>query len=223
MSHRHPAGHRRGGSRASRRKRRLPSVALRWSAVAVLGTGPMIGGPGRPQPSTILCTGWAGCDRRGYDSYDYAARRSKSYWDMSPGDECTNYVAYVESAVFGAPRPRYRLGNAGQWAAAAAAHGVVVNHVPTAGAVAEWNGGAFGMGRLGHVAVVQKVGPHDSYIYISQQHIYTDVDGYDWTRINAGFPADKWQEWPDNFIHFPIRRRAFTAYHDAPLAGNRLG
>ena len=47
-----------------------------------------------------------------------------SYWRMDAGDECTNYVAYVEATYFRAPAPGYLLGNAYQWAAAAAAHGV---------------------------------------------------------------------------------------------------
>ena len=30
---------------------------------------------------------------------------------MTPGNECTNYVAYVESTVYGARTPRYLLGH----------------------------------------------------------------------------------------------------------------
>lgn len=54
--------------------------------------------------------------------------------------------------------------------------------------------------------------PH-SYIYISQQHIYTDADGYDWTRINAGHPAGAWQEWPTHFIHFPRAGAKIYRHH----------
>jgi surface antigen len=153
-------------------------------------------------PSAIVCAGWSGCDGRGDSSHDYAAHENSPYWRMIAGNECTNYVAYVESTVFGAPTPSYLLGNAGQWPASAEAHGVTVNGVPSVGAVAEWDGGAAGMGAMGHVAVVEQVGPDDSYIVISQQHIGSDPDGYDWTRINAGFPAADWQEWPSHFIHF---------------------
>jgi surface antigen len=124
---------------------------------------------------------------------------------MIAGNECTNYVAYVEHRVFRARTPRYLLGDAGQWAATARAHGVRVNHTPTVGSVAEWNGGTHGMGPAGHVAVVEKVGRHGRYIVISQQHIGSDRDGYDWTRINRGFPAYDWQEWPSHFLHFPRR------------------
>ncbi len=115
----------------------------------------------------------------------------------------------------GAPVPGYLLGNAGQWQASAAAHGVTVNQVPSVGAVAEWDGGAYGIGAEGHVAVVEAVGPDDKYILISQQHISSDVDGFDWTRINAGFPADSWQSWPSHFIHFAVKGYASVGYYSA--------
>jgi len=177
-------------------------------------------------PSAIVCAGYASCDSRGDPSHGYAAHAGVSYWRMFAGDECTNYVAYVESAVLKAPEPPYLLGNAGQWPATAAAHGVVVNDVPSVGAVAEWDGGAPGMGWAGHVAVVEKVGPRGRYIVISQQHIGADPDGYDWTRINAGFPAADWQEWPDHFIHFPIhlqvRDGATVGYYNPRSGSYRL-
>ncbi|MGH3400165.1 MAG: CHAP domain-containing protein [Streptosporangiaceae bacterium] len=162
--------------------------------------------------SEVICSGYSRCAAHGHSDHGYPRHAGASYWRMTAGNECTNYVAYVEARVLRARRPRYLLGNASQWAAAAAAHGVVVNHVPSAGSVAEWNGGAPGMGPEGHVAVVEKVGPRDRYILISQQHIGSDRDGYDWTRINAGFPAGDWQEWPDHFIHFAGRRVTGSAH-----------
>ena len=107
------------------------------------------------------------------------------FWRMYAGNNCTNYAAYAESTAFGAPAPSYLLGNAGQWAASAAAHGVPVNGTPAVGAVAEWDGGAPGMGTAGHVAVVERVRLSGSCIVISQQAIGSDPDGYDWTRINT--------------------------------------
>jgi surface antigen len=223
MSHGHIA-RRRGASRRSRGKRPLPGAARQLPALALIGMAlpaPMTpsGATLAQAASTTLCSGWQDCSSHGYSSHGYANRGYASYWQMSAGDECTNYVAYVESAVFRAPAPDYLLGNAGQWAANAAAHGVAVNHVPSVGAVAEWNGGTFGMGPLGHVAVVERVGPRDRFIDISQQHLPYDVDGYDWTQINAGFPATQWEEWPSNFIHFPIRGHAATGYYD-PRTGS---
>jgi surface antigen len=169
-------------------------------------------------PSVVLCSGYGACASLGYASYDYANRGQASYWRMSAGDECTNYVAYVEATVFKAPTPLYLLGNAGQWPASAAAHGIRVNDVPSVGAVAEWDAGTYGIGAEGHVAVVEKVGPHDSYLLISQQHISSDVDGYDWTRINAGYPAQSWQSWPSHFIHFPTAADASVGYYNGRTA-----
>jgi surface antigen len=117
---------------------------------------------------------------------------------MYAGDNCTNYVAYTES-IFGVPTPLYDLGNAYQWVASAAAHGVLVNHTPTLGAVAVWNAD---MGYSGHVAVVEAIGPNLSYIVISQQHMIV-ADGYDWVRIYPDTSKNQWQNWPNAFIHFP--------------------
>jgi surface antigen len=156
--------------------------------------------------SVVLCSGYQGCDQRGYPSYGYGQHRRTSYWQMYSGDECTNYVAYVEHAYFRVATPGYRLGNADQWPAAAAAHGVTVNTEPSVGAVAVWAGHAYGIGPDGHVAVVEQVGPHDGYIVVSQQHLLAETNGYDWARLNAGFPARTWQPWPSYFIHFPLGR-----------------
>jgi len=147
-----------------------------------------------------VCSGYGACSVNGYTTHGYEAHAGVSYWTMNAGNECTNYVAYVESAVYGVSTPGYNLGNGGAWAANAAAHGVVVNNVPTVGAVAEWNGGEPGLPPPGHVAVVEAVGPDDSYIVISQQHIAADPGGYDWMRIDAG--SQSWEPWPDHFIHF---------------------
>jgi surface antigen len=157
-------------------------------------------------PSKVLCTGYARCNVH-YSSYGYARHRTRAYWKMSPGDECTNYVAYVESQMFGVRTPRYGLGNAYQWPANAAAHGVRVNRIPSVGAVAVWPGYASGVGPEGHVAIVEQVGPHARFIVISQQHLLNARSGYEWTRINAGFPASAWQSWPTLFIHFRITKR----------------
>jgi surface antigen len=118
---------------------------------------------------------------------------------MYAGDNCTNYVAFTES-TFGVLTPSYSLGNAYEWAAAASAHGVLVNHTPTVGAVAVWYGD---MDYSGHVAIVEAVGPNVSYVVISQQHMIT-ADGYDWVRIYPDVSKNQWQDWPNAFIHFAL-------------------
>jgi hypothetical protein len=178
----------------------LPAVMAVGGILPVLTDGSSVQ-PSYSLPSRIMCAGWQRCDTRGYDSYGYSAH----------GDECTNYAAYVESTVYHVATPSYLLGNGGQWAYTAAAHGVKVNHTPTVGAVAEWDGGTFGIGPMGHVGVVEAVGPHDKYIVISQQHM-GGADGYNWTLIKAHRSADAWQEWPSHFIHFRIPRRAEVGY-----------
>ncbi len=209
-------------TKLSQRNRRLLTMAG-LPLMAIVGTIPLVVGHISARkaislPSRILCTGWARCTRYDYPSYRYQARGWRSYWRMTAGDQCTNYAAYVEATVYHVTEPRYLLGNGGQWAATAAAHGVLVNGTPSVGAVAEWDGGTFGMGAMGHVAVVEAVGPHDSYILISQQHISAERDDYDWTKIKAHYPADEWQEWPSHFIHFRIPRRASVGFYD-PRSG----
>jgi surface antigen len=168
-------------------------------------------------PTVVLCGGYRGCDRAGYNSYGYSQHSRTSYWRMYAGDECTNYVAYVEATHFGVAAPRYLLGNAYQWPASARAHGVRVNKTPSVGSVAVWPGGAYGIGPDGHVAVVEKVGPHHSYIVVSQQHLLAVANGYEWTRINAGFSSRVWEPWPSFFIHFRLRRHI----PGGPIAGLR--
>jgi surface antigen len=136
---------------------------------------------------------------------------------MYAGDNCTNYVAYAESSL-GVPAPSYSLGNADQWVAAAAAHGVLVNHTPTVGAVAVWNGE---MGYSGHVAVVETIGPDVSYIVISQQHMLV-ADGYDWVRIYLDTSKNQWQDWPIAFIHFPSAPVALSRDHVLSSVGARF-
>jgi surface antigen len=127
---------------------------------------------------------------------------------MYAGDNCTNYVAYAES-TFGVPTPSYSLGNADEWVASAAAHGVLVNHTPTVGAVAVWG---WNMGGSGHVAIVEAVGPNVSYIDVSQQHMIV-ADGFDWVRIHQDAAKNQWQDWPSAFIHFTLGPVALTQNH----------
>lgn len=197
--------------------RRLAATSLP-AMLALSGAVPLlIGGTATPAAAAgrELCAGWHRCDARGYDSYGYGSHDGAMYWRMFPGDNCTNYVAYVESKVYHVATPGYLLGNGGQWAATARAHGVEVNHAPSVGAVAEWDGGTVGIGGDGHVAVVEEVGPRDRYIVVSQQDMSGDADGYDWTLIRRGHRADVWPTWPSNFIHFRIPRRADVGYYSS--------
>ncbi len=194
-------------------RRRVRTVAVAASVLlSVLFAAGVVTAVTSPTASASaweVCSGYGACNSAGHSSHDYQAYSSNSYWRMSAGDECTNYVAFVESAVYKVPEPSYVLGDAVDWPGNAAAHGVQVNGIPSAGAVAEWDGDASGMGPEGHVAVVEEVGPDDSYIVVSQQHIPSDVDGYDWERISAG--NESWEPWPSHFIHFRISENEHMA------------
>jgi surface antigen len=120
------------------------------------------------------------------------------WWAMYPGDNCTNYVAYVESHVYGVATPHSLLGDGGDWGYNAAAQGVPVNATPTVGSVAVWDMGS-GIPQ-GHVAIVQAVGPRDRYIVVSQSGMGEDADGFDWQRVDRS--GGSWEPWPSSFIHF---------------------
>jgi surface antigen len=165
-------------------------------------------GPAAAAATSELCDGYAACSLSPYSTHGYQYDSATSHWGMAPGDECTNYAAFVEATFFGVPAPDYPLGNAGAWATNARDHGITVNSTPSVGSVAQWNAGSFGIGPLGHVAVVEAVGPH--VIEVSQQDVSTDMDGYDWQQIDAGAPVDVWEPWPDNFIHFPTSTSGST-------------
>lgn len=165
--------------------------------------------------ASIMCSGYSACNKGVFTSHGYEAHRGTSYWSMYAGNNCTNYVAYVETTVYGVAAPAYRLGDAGEWPVTAPEHGAVVNHTPTIGSVAEWDGGSPGIPSPGHVAVVEEVGPDASYIVISQQNV-SDVDDYDWTRINASGIGNLWEQWPSHFIHFPDDQGALKSSASSP-------
>ena len=171
-----------------------------------------------------LCDGYAQCSAGPYTTNGYPSAADISWWRMYPGVNCTNYAAYVESQIFGVATPDYDLGNAGQWAANAAAEGVEVNDTPSVGAVAVWGAGTAGIGSYGHVGIVQAVGPGGSYIDISQDDMHPDIDGYDWERIYAG-SSQSWEPWPSSFIHFAGSRIPQAAGNPLPnvwIGGDEL-
>ena len=148
-----------------------------------------------------VCDGYAACSVSPFTTHNYRNVMSTSYWGMTTGVECTNYAAYVESSVYGVPTPTYSLGNAANWATAAANHGVTVNQTPTVGSVAQWNANDPDIDSNGHVAIVEQVGPNDSFIVVSQDNWSSDTDKYGWALILAG-TSNQGEPWPDNFIHF---------------------
>ncbi len=148
----------------------------------------------------MLCAGYSACSTGSFLTHGYEDAAGTMWWRMYAGDNCTNYAAYVESQIYGVPEPAIELGDGGQWAERAEEQGIPVDGTPTVGSVAEWDEGAPGMGGYGHVAVVEAVGPNDSYVDVSQSGMGTSADGYDWERIYSS--GGSWEPWPSNFIHF---------------------
>ena len=185
------------------------------SPAAAAGNTPAYAGP--------LCEGWGGnpvsgeldpCSVTPYATHNFQNEYKTSYWGMPPDQDtapngvwanCTNYVAFVESTVYGVPAPNPALPvNATNWATGAQDDGFTVNQTPTVGSVAQWyandNGGV--IGNDGHVAIVEQVGPDDSYIVISQDNWHTDTGYYGWAKILNAPDTPGAEPWPDNFIHF---------------------
>jgi surface antigen len=170
-----------------------------------------------------LCQGWetpvsgqpGPCTVTPYTPHGYQDVWTNSYWNMlavqetdpntGVGADCTNYAAFVESTIYGVPAPHpVGLGNATDWPVNAQKDGFTVNHTPTVGSVAQWyaNDNSPVIGSDGHVAIVEAVGPNDSYIVISQDNWHTDTDYYGWAKIWNAPDAPNTEPWPDNFIHF---------------------
>lgn len=136
--------------------------------------------------STVLCTGYTACSDKGYSHAGYATNKSKSYWNMYTGTNCTNYVAYRLVATNGMPnkRPAPGVGNARDWGTAMAS---VTNTTPAVGSIAWW-------GRTGnHVAYIEKVVSADE-IWVSESNWSGPFDWRKITRSGGG--------WPDGIIHF---------------------
>ena len=145
-----------------------------------------------------LCSGYAACSIDGFTTNGYQYAADQMWWSMYPGINCTNYVAYVESHVYGVAKPASLFGDGGDWGYNAVATGVPVNDTPTVGAVAVWDMGS-GIPQ-GHVAIVQAIGPHNRYIVVSQSGMWEDTDGFGWQRIDRR--GGSWEPWPNSFIHF---------------------
>jgi surface antigen len=155
------------------------------SPAAVAGSTPADAGPlcegsgsrpGEPEPDP--------CSVAPYTTHNFQNAYKTSYWGMPPHQDtapkpslvwanCTNYVAFVESTVYGVPAPNPALPiNATDWVKGAQHDGFTVNQIPTVGSVAQWyaNDNKPVIGNDGHVAIVEQVGPDDSYIVVSQDN-----------------------------------------------------
>ena len=163
-------------------------------AIALVAAVNVVTSIGSAQPgsasATTLCTGYASCAHAGYSTHGYENHPTTSYWGQFSGHNCTNYAAYVMKSVYGVA-DHNGLGNAGDWATNAQKQGVLVDHVPTLGSVAQWPANTGGAGKDGHVAVVEVVAK--GYIEVSEDNFGGD---FHWIKFVPG------GYYPVNFIHF---------------------
>jgi surface antigen len=182
-------------SRRRLRMSRARTVAI--GAVLALVSSMLIGvvGASSAFADTTLCSGydWTTCPNAGYTDHGYGSHSTTSYWGAYAGHNCTNYVAYAESALNGAPTPGYLLGNGSDWDDNASAHGVPVDTTPGRGSVAQWEAGYHGADSSGHVAYVESANA-DGSITVSGDNFSSGP--FSWRTIPAN------GNWPSHFIHF---------------------
>ncbi len=120
--------------------------------------------PALPATANVVCQADE-CDNGAWAAARGAANEL-SYWGMSPGHNCTNYVAWRLISA-GVERPRTHPGNAADWASRAIVDGYRVDKAPAVGSVAQWVGGAAGYSVDGHVALVEQIND-DGTILVSE-------------------------------------------------------
>src|ERR1035437_5001013 len=59
--------------------------------------------------NSTLCHGYVACGQDSLTTHGYQTHSGTSFWNMDAGNNCTNYVAFVESTVYGVATPAYRL------------------------------------------------------------------------------------------------------------------
>jgi len=199
----------------------IPASQDTIAASPAATAGPLCEGWGNPVPGQL-----PPCSTAPYTTHNFQNEYMNSYWGSPPDQDttkngvwanCTNYVAFVESTVYGVPEPHALPVNATDWAKGAQDDGFTVNQTPTVGSVAQWyandNNGVIGPD--GHVAIVEQVGPDDSYIVVSQDNWHSDTDFYGWAKIVNEPDTPKAEPWPDHFIHF-LSVSAATLSHAQP-------
>jgi surface antigen len=140
----------------------------------------------------VVCTGFTGCATLGRSDGGYAKVFQQSFWHMTAGHNCTNYVAYRLTHGRLVARPP-GTSSALTWGPAAVAAGIRVDDVPTVGAVAWWKAGVGGAGASGHVAYVEAVLPGG--VLISEDNLNGDFRWRLMTRTDG--------TWPSGFVHYP--------------------
>lgn len=164
----------------------IPRIVGALVAAMILTVAP----PAQAASST-LCTGFLPCLLAGRSDSGYTLVSLLSYWNQTPGHNCTNYVAYrLSHGGRLVARPPGTNG-ATTWGDAARKFGVPVDDKPSVGAVAWWTAAA--APSSGHVAYVEQVMP-DGSVLISEDNLGGD---FRWRKVTRG------TGWPSGFIHYP--------------------
>ena len=172
------------------RTRQICSALL--VAVVLLALAPLT--PPAAASSSYLCTGYAGCQEKGYSHFGYRKAGQQMWWRMYSGHNCTNYVAYrLVRGGMSPERPWSGSGMAYHWGEAKPR---ITDGRPMVGAVAWWRRYDGGVGSSGHVAYVERV-LSDRKIVVSEDSWGGD---FHWRTIRKGDGR-----WPTGFIHFDDR------------------
>jgi surface antigen len=142
--------------------------------------------------TVTLCVGFDACQSRGYAHQGYKTAKSKMYWNMYAGVNCTNYVAYrMIQAGGSATRPsqlKPGKGNAEYWGTSFG-----YNQTPMVGSIAWYKANVPGAGSAGHVAYVEQV-ISPTVIVISESNYGSE---FSWRRISKTSGP-----WPSGFVHY---------------------
>ena len=177
-----------------------------WVASILLAAGGLaiLSAPAQAD-SQVLCKSFANCAGRSAASDEYAKVYLQSFWGMTAGHNCTNYVAYRLTHQGRLVARPYGTNSASTWGGAARTAGVPVLAAPVKGDVAWWGPdlqGVLGVGDVGvgdvgnHVAMVEAVHA-DGSITISEDNLGGD---FQWRHLSRGLLG---QGWPSGFIRYP--------------------
>ncbi len=154
---------------------------------------------GASASSELLCRSFSQCSMRSPESADYEAAYLQSFWGMTSGHNCTNYVAYRlthHGRLVARPSGTH---SASTWGQAATDAAVPVSTSPQPGDVAWWgpplaeNYSTTKADGGNHVAFVEAVHT-DGSITISEDNLTGD---FQWRRLSPG------SGWPSGFIRYP--------------------
>lgn len=215
-----------------------PVVVAALVGVSILGVA----------PGAFAVTGDIRCSGDQCDQGAWGSARGEwnqnGYWNMFAGHNCTNYVAWRLQSE-GVPQPSVHLGNAATWAQRAEEAGILVDHEPEAGAVAQWDSYAGGNGWAGHVAYIEEV-YDDGTMLVSEDYwhggnqrgpltyrtvqidrvsniIHFGGDSTPWKVRRASLGADGWQETTRRYELQPERLVAAQTDSGVPLVMATVG